>query len=71
MSLNLKLLQFTKKALLKQLEGYKGLVSLKEHELNTCLKEKTEAERIANALSLALSKVNSYKYILILIFFHR
>lgn len=55
--LYIKLLLFKKKALWKQLEGYKALVIQREAELSKCQQEKTEAERVSKAVNLALSKV--------------
>jgi len=48
---------FKKKALWKQLEGYKALLFQKEEIINNCEKEKVEADRVAKVLMLALSKV--------------
>ena len=51
------LLLFKKKALWKQLEGYKAIISQKEELINKCEKEKVEADRVAKVLMLVLSKV--------------
>ena len=50
-------LLFKKKALWKQIEGYKKLLSQRELEFNQCQQKKEEAERAAKAINLALSKV--------------
>jgi hypothetical protein len=52
---------FKKKALWKQLEGYKAIVSQKEEEFRKCEQEKIEAERVSKAINIILSKVSSLK----------